>query len=103
MKGTFSLVFLLAGLAGNGLAAEPLPLFDAHLHYNWEPTPRVTTAEALRLFEAAGVRGILANSRPIAGTHALYAARSDSCRSSPSCARNGCAPTCRLGSMTRRR
>jgi hypothetical protein len=80
MKGKFSRLLLLAGLAGlagNGLAAEPLPLFDAHLHYNWEPTPRVTTAEALRLFEAAGVRGILANSRPNVGTHALYAARSD--------------------------
>jgi predicted TIM-barrel fold metal-dependent hydrolase len=59
------------------VAAEQMPLFDAHLHYNWEPAPRVTTGEALRLFEAAGVRGILANSRPNAGTHALFAARSD--------------------------
>jgi hypothetical protein len=58
-------------------AADPLPLFDAHLHYNWEPNPRVSRDEALGLFDAAGVRGILANSRPNAGTHALHAARSD--------------------------
>ncbi len=57
--------------------AEPLPLFDAHLHYNWEPTPRVPLEQALALFKNTGVRGILANSRPNAGTHALYAARSE--------------------------
>lgn len=57
-------------------APPPLPLFDAHLHYNWEPTPHVALPAALELFKTAGVRGILANSRPNAGTHALYAARS---------------------------
>lgn len=59
-------------------AREPVqPLFDAHLHYNWEPTPRLTLDQVLQRFEATGVYGILANSRPNAGTHALYAARSD--------------------------
>ena len=53
------------------------PLFDAHLHYNWEPKPRYSLPEVQQIFAPAGVRGILANSRPNAGTHALYAARSD--------------------------
>jgi hypothetical protein len=75
MKHWISALLLSVGLGV--VVAEPMPLFDAHLHYNWEPAPRVTTHEALRLFEAAGVRGILANSRPNAGTHALFAARSD--------------------------
>jgi hypothetical protein len=77
MKHKILALLLCFGLGVRVDAAEPMPLFDAHLHYNWEPTPRVATGEALRLFEAAGVRGILANSRPNAGTHALYAARSD--------------------------
>ena len=80
---TRALLFILLsslGLAGNTRAAPPeprLPLFDAHLHYNWEPSPRVPLDQALELFKATGVRGILANSRPNAGTHALYAARSE--------------------------
>lgn len=53
------------------------PLFDAHLHYNWEPSPRVPLEQALELFKRTGVRGILANSRPNTGTHALYARRSE--------------------------
>jgi Amidohydrolase len=54
--------------------ADDLPIFDAHLHYNAEaqepyPLPRVP-----ELFRKNGVRGILANSRPNAGTHRLIAA-----------------------------
>ncbi|HSN64326.1 MAG TPA: hypothetical protein VLS26_09130, partial [Azonexus sp.] len=63
MKHKILALLLCFGLGVRVDAAEPMPLFDAHLHYNREPTPRVTTGEALRLFEAAGVRGILANSR----------------------------------------
>lgn len=81
MTRTLALIMLVGlGLAGRTHAAPPepaLPLFDAHLHYNWEPAPRVPLAQALERFKAAGVRGILANSRPNAGTHALYAARSE--------------------------
>lgn len=75
------LVFLCS--LGLGARAQPaasesaLPLFDAHLHYNWEPSPRVPLDQALELFKRTGVRGILANSRPNAGTHALYAKRSE--------------------------
>ncbi len=51
------------------------PLFDAHLHYNVEahegPHP---LPDVLSRFKAAGVRGVLANSRPNTGTKALAAA-----------------------------
>ena len=51
------------------------PLFDAHLHYNLEawdgragPHP---PEDVLRRLQAAGVRAVLANSRPNEGTHVL--------------------------------
>jgi Amidohydrolase len=52
-------------------AQEPIEVFDAHLHYNWEPTPYLTMDEALALFRQHRVTGILATSRPNNGTHAL--------------------------------
>lgn len=68
----------LSSWPARAASTEPaMPLFDAHLHYNWEPAPRLPLDQALQLFKRTGVRGILANSRPNAGTHALYAARSD--------------------------
>ena len=57
------------------LAAEPLPIFDAHLHYNWEPKPHLPLDQVLALFRANGINGILANSRPNDGTHALVASQ----------------------------
>lgn len=56
------------------------PLFDAHLHYNDEacdfrgPCP-YPVAEVLAMMQRAGVRAIIANSRPNAGTQSLAAAR----------------------------
>lgn len=68
------LALLIAGLIAVAIPvrAQPLPLFDAHLHYNdlaQEPYP---LAHVLRLFKENGVRGILANSRPNDGTRLLY-------------------------------
>lgn len=73
------LVSILTSNASAQTATTPtaLPLFDGHLHYNWEPTPRLPLDQVLELFRQTGVHGILANSRPNAGTHALYAARSE--------------------------
>lgn len=58
-------------------AAEPapLPLFDAHLHYNWEPTPYYPVDKVLELLRENRVTGILANSRPNDGTRALVEAK----------------------------
>lgn len=68
--------FLCAlSLFGNTHAETPrpaLPLFDAHLHYNWEPAPHFPLDQVLALFRAQNVTGILATSRPNDGTRALY-------------------------------
>jgi hypothetical protein len=58
-------------------AAEPIEIFDAHLHYNWEPKPHYQPDEVLALFRKHRVTGILATSRPNTGTHALMDARAE--------------------------
>jgi hypothetical protein len=55
-------------------AQEPIALFDAHMHYNQEPTPFYPLGEVLDVFRRNGVTGILATSRPNKGTHQLMAA-----------------------------
>lgn len=69
-----TVILALGLLAGGAQAAERLPLFDAHLHYNWEPKPYFTLDEVFKLFKENGVTGILATSRPNDGTRALYEA-----------------------------
>jgi hypothetical protein len=56
-------------------AQDELRLFDAHLHYNSEPTPLYPVDKVLDIFRRNGVTGILATSRPNTGTHALVAAK----------------------------
>ena len=75
-------ILLICGGAGffptatpSASAIEP-PLFDAHLHYNWEPTPHLPLDKVLTLFRDNRITGILATSRPNDGTRALYEARS---------------------------
>ena len=53
----------------------PMPIFDAHLHYNWEPVPHFTVERVLSLFREQNIMGILATSRPNDGTRALYEAK----------------------------
>jgi hypothetical protein len=60
----------------NGVSAdEPIEIFDAHLHYNWEPKPYYQLDEVLALFRKHRITGILATSRPNTGTHALMNAK----------------------------
>jgi hypothetical protein len=68
-------IFLIAKSAPAMAAGYTGPLFDAHLHYNdeaWDgkvgPHP---PADVLARMKASQVRGILANSRPNAGSLAL--------------------------------
>ncbi|WP_374564607.1 amidohydrolase family protein [Ideonella sp.] len=71
-------VITMALLAVPVIAAEPAPyagpLFDAHLHYNVEaaqgPYP---IADVVRRMSRAGVRAVVANSRPNDGTKVLAA------------------------------
>jgi len=72
----FAAAFLAPSVWGGDYAG---PLFDTHLHYNQEawdgsagPYP---PADALARMQRNGVRAIVANSRPNAGTQTLAAAR----------------------------
>lgn len=58
-------------------AEQPIEIFDAHMHYNWEPTPFYQPAEVLALFKKQNVTGILATSRPNIGTHVLMDAKKE--------------------------
>lgn len=69
------LLTLMACLTQAAAAEDRLPLFDAHLHYNWEPKPFYPLPQVLDLFRTNGVTGILATSRPNDGTRALVAAQ----------------------------
>jgi hypothetical protein len=52
-------------------AQERIAIFDAHMHYNWEPTPYLPPAQLVEFFRRNDVVGVLSNSRPNTGTHAL--------------------------------
>src|SRR5918911_331041 len=71
----FVAIFLAAFCIGPAIAAEPIEIFDAHLHYNWEPKPYYQLDEVLALFKKHRVTGIIATSRPNTGTHALMDAK----------------------------
>jgi hypothetical protein len=77
-------VLVSCGLAGAGAMAQAYrgPLFDAHLHYNDEACVFNPGAECpypmkdvLAMMQRAGVRAIVANSRPNDGTKSLAQAR----------------------------
>ena len=69
------LLGILALFVPAATAQERMPIFDAHLHYNWEPTPFYPLDKVLEIFRRNNVTGIVANSRPNTGTHALVAAK----------------------------
>jgi hypothetical protein len=76
-------LLLWLALSAAARAAEPLPVFDAHLHYNEEATAHYTVAQALEVVRKSGVKGILANSRPNDGTRALFEAKAKDIRVVP--------------------
>ena len=55
-------------------AVEPLPIFDAHMHYNIEARDSYPPAKVLEIFRQSNVRGILATSRPNDGSVMLMKA-----------------------------
>ena len=56
-------------------AQERIEIFDAHLHYNQEPTPFYTLDQVREVFRRNGIIGIVANSRPNKGTLELAQAK----------------------------
>ncbi|MEO8485158.1 MAG: amidohydrolase family protein [Betaproteobacteria bacterium] len=76
-------LFALANFAtSRSVGAQPLPIFDAHLHYNDEAQQPFPLARVLAWFREHGVRTILATSRPNDGTRALV----DAARRAPASA-----------------
>ncbi len=66
----------MAALAPSLTWAQPAyrgPIFDAHMHYNDEAVSAYPIKDVAARMQRAGVRGILANSRPNDGTLALAA------------------------------
>ena len=56
-------------------AQERIEIFDAHLHYNQEPTPFYSLDQVRDVFRRNGIVGIVATSRPNKGTHELVEAK----------------------------
>ena len=73
---------MLAFAATTALAG-PLPIFDAHLHYNAEAVGRYPVPAVLELLGRSGVAAVLATSVPNDGTRALLASASPQLRVVP--------------------
>jgi hypothetical protein len=70
---TLTAAALLAALVGAlARADDRIEIFDAHMHYNWEPKPYYQPDEVLEVFRKNRVTGVLATSRPNTGTHVLF-------------------------------
>lgn len=54
-------------------ALPPLPLFDAHMHYNVEARSLLSPQQVIALWRRTGIRAVLATSRPNQGTLDLIA------------------------------
>jgi len=67
-----SLSLVFASIHARG--GEPLPIFDAHLHYSDGSWASVSPQAALELMNQAGVTGALVSSTPDDGTLMLYQA-----------------------------
>ena len=71
--------FVLAWLACTGMAwsAEPLPIFDAHIHYSQEAWERMPPKEAIALLRKAGIKRALVSSTNDDGNQKLHAEAPD--------------------------
>lgn len=69
-----SLAALSCMLAGAATAQPPLPIFDAHIHYNREDWAQYSPQQLIRLWDEAGVTRALVSSTPDDGTLMLHAA-----------------------------
>ena len=64
---------ILALMLASASAAEPLPIFDAHMHYNIEARSTWSVQRVIALWRQLGIRAVLATSRPNDGTLDLMA------------------------------
>ena len=80
-------------------AADDLPIFDAHIHYNRDAWGLYSVDDALALLDQAGVRKAFVSSTPDDGTLMLYARAPD--RIVPSLRPTARRPTSSPGPATR--
>lgn len=76
MQRLLATVMLAATVLGSGAArpSEPLPIFDAHVHYNRTDWAAVDPQRVVKLWDQAGVARALVSSTPDDGTLRLYEA-----------------------------
>lgn len=67
-------VLLAAAALVPPASAQPLPIFDAHVHYNLDEGRPLSVEEVLATWRKAGIRGVLLTSRPNDGTRELLQA-----------------------------
>jgi hypothetical protein len=66
-----------AGAAGLAHAADPVPIFDAHIHYSHDAWELVPPKQAVEILRKAGLRGALVSSSDDEGTQKLVAEAPD--------------------------
>jgi hypothetical protein len=71
------LAFLTFTLISLGAKAQPLPIFDAHLHYSHDAWDVVPTDQAIALLRKAGLKRALVSSSDGEGNQRLYRAAPD--------------------------
>lgn len=69
----FLILACLAPAAARAADPPPLPLFDAHMHYNVEARSVLSPQQVIALWRKTGIRAVLATSRPNDGTLDLIA------------------------------
>jgi hypothetical protein len=75
---TLSLAMLAAVITRPSAAAEnPLPIFDAHLHYSHDAWERLPPKEAVALLRRAGLKAAMVSSSSDDGTQVLHAEAPD--------------------------
>jgi hypothetical protein len=68
---------LAAALLCGAASAQPLPIFDAHLHYSHDAWDRLPPKEAVALLRQAGLKHAMVSSSSDDGTQKLYAEAPD--------------------------
>lgn len=80
MRKLFSLFrwpLVWAATAGLASAADPLPIFDAHVHYSHDAWELVPPKEAVAILRKAGLKRVMVSSSNDDGTQKLYAEAPD--------------------------
>lgn len=77
MSAVLRFLLCLILLVTPAIAKDPLPVFDAHIHYSHDAVEVLPTKDAIAALRAAGVRKALVSSSDDKGTQLLVAAAPD--------------------------